>query len=100
MLYYTQLIFVKAGQEAAFHAFEDQVLPLLERHQGELILRLRSPASSVLATTVGHPYEVHLVSFPDREQFEAYRDDPERLQYMALKDESVGRVLLIEGTAL
>jgi hypothetical protein len=44
-----------------------------------------------------YPYEIHLVSFADREGFEAYRDDPERLQHMYLKDESVERVMLIEG---
>ncbi|MCE6992041.1 DUF1330 domain-containing protein [Dyadobacter sp. CY323] len=100
MIYYTQLIFIKEGKESTFHFFEDQVLPLLQRHHGELVYRVRPPVSSVVATTTGFPYEIHLVRFEDRKNFEGYRDDPERLRHMHLKDESVERIVLIEGNAL
>lgn len=100
MIYYTQILFVKPGQETVFHSFEDQVLPLLQRHNGELLYRVRPPESSVIATTLGYPYELHLVTFATREDFEAYRDDPQRQQYLALKEQSIERVLLIEGQAL
>jgi hypothetical protein len=99
MIYFTQLIFIREGKEDTFHAFEDQVLPLLQRHNGELIYRVRPPRSSVVATTIDYPYELHLVSFTDRASFEGYRDDPDRLKYMHLKDESVERIMLIEGKA-
>lgn len=100
MLYYTQLIFLKEGQEEAFHAFEDHVLPLLKRHNGELIYRLRPDKSAVIETTVGYPYEIHVVTFASRADFESYRDDPERQQYMPLKEQSIIRAVLIEGRAL
>ena len=100
MIYYTQIIFIKDGQENAFHSFEDKVLPLLHHHNGELIYRVRPPLSSVIATAFGHPYEIHLVSFTDRKSFEDYRDDPQRQEHTYLKDESVDRVILIEGHAL
>ncbi|MBD2756787.1 DUF1330 domain-containing protein [Spirosoma validum] len=100
MIYYTQILFVKPGREDVFHSFEDQVLPLLQQHHGELIYRVRPPKSSVVATTFGNPYEIHLVSFRSREDFEAYRDDPQRLQYVPLKDQSIERVMLIEGKLL
>jgi len=100
MIYFTQIIFIKEGQEFTFHAFEDKVLPLLEKHNGELICRIRPPKSSVITTKFGHPYEIHIVSFSDRKSFESYRDDPQRIQHMQLKDESVERVILIEGNIL
>ncbi|MBD0259846.1 MAG: DUF1330 domain-containing protein [Cytophagales bacterium] len=100
MLYYTQLIFLREGQQAAFHDFEDRVLPLLGRHNGQLLYRVRPDRGSVIETAVEYPYEIHLVSFPTRADFEAYRDDPERTQYVTLKDRSVGKVLLIEGRLL
>jgi hypothetical protein len=100
MLYYTQLIFLREGQQAAFHAFEDHVLPLLQRHHGRLLYRVRPDRDSVIETAVEYPYEIHLVSFGDRKDFESYRDDPERMQYVPLKDQSVGKVLLIEGKLL
>lgn len=100
MLYYTQLIFVKEGQEKAFHAFEDHVLPLLNRHNGELIYRVRPPKNAVIETTVGYPYELHLVTFASRADFENYRDDPERQHYMPLKEQSIIKAVLIEGNTL
>ncbi|MFC5410260.1 DUF1330 domain-containing protein [Larkinella bovis] len=100
MLYYTQILFVKPGQETVFHSFEDQVLPLLARYNGELVYRVRPSESAVVTTTFGYPYEIHLVTFPAKADFEAYRDDPQRLQFIDLKNQSIDRVLLIEGVAL
>ena len=100
MIYYTQIIFLKAGQEKLFHTFEDHVLPLLTRHNGLLLYRVRPTPDSVIATSWGNPYEIHLVSFSARSDFEAYRDDKERLQYLPLKDQSVEKILLIEGKLL
>lgn len=100
MLYYTQLIYIRKGQEEVFHRFEDGVLPLLKKHGGELIYRARPDAASVITCPGEQPYEIHLVTFQNKAGFEAYRDDPGRLKFMQLKNESVARVLLLEGTAL
>lgn len=100
MLYYTQFIFIKENEELAFQQFEDGVLPLLERHRGRLLYRVRPPAEAVLETGVGLPYEVHLVSFESTADFESYRDDPDRLQYVPLKEQSVRQAILIEGAML
>jgi len=99
MLYYTQLIYIQKDREAVFHDFEDRVLPLLERHGGKLIYRVRPDEKSVITCEGEPPYELHLVAFKDRRGFETYRDDPDRTKYMQLKNESVARVLLIEGAA-
>jgi uncharacterized protein (DUF1330 family) len=100
MLYYTQLVFVHEGQEATFEDFEVHVLPLLGRHGGQLLYRVRPGRPAVLETAIDYPYEIHLVAFPARADFEAYRDDPERMQYTPFKDKSVGKVMLIEGKLL
>jgi hypothetical protein len=100
MIYYTQIIFLKTGQEDIFNEFEEKVLPLLNRHNGKLLYRIRPAKTCVIATGWGYPYEIHLVSFLSRKDFEAYRDDKERLQYLHLKDQSVEKILLIEGNLL
>lgn len=100
MLYYTQLIYVIDGREEMFQAFEDQVLPLLKQHNGELVYRVRPSAKSIIETTVGRPYEVHIVTFTSKADFERYRDDPERLKYIALKNDSILKAVLIEGRAV
>ncbi len=86
--------------EDSFLTFEDRVLPLLQKHHGALLYRVRPVASSVIESQLGQPYEVHLVSFATRADFEAYRDDPERQQYLPLKDAAIDSALLIEGKLL
>jgi hypothetical protein len=100
MLYYTQVIFVKEGKQDQFNLFESYVLPLLKKYNGTLIYRVRPADDAVIESTVGHPYELHLVTFPVKEDFVAYSQDKERLQYMHLKEGSIEKVVLIEGRAL
>lgn len=100
MLYYTQLIFIKEGQDDQFNLFESQVLPLLEKHNGTLLYRVRPTDDCIIETNMGKPYELHLVSFPSMEDFVAYGKDPERLRYMHLKEASIEKALLIEGKLL
>jgi hypothetical protein len=100
MVYYTQVIFVKQGQEEQFNLFESYVLPLLERHNGILLYRVRPTDDCVIETAMNKPYEVHLVSFPTREDFESYSKDNDRLKYMDLKNASIEKAMLIEGKLL
>src|ERR1700748_2413596 len=100
MLYYTQIIFVKEGKEDQFNLFESHVLPLLKKYNGILIYRVRPADSAVIESTIDRPYEVHLVTFPAKEDFLAYSKDEERLQYMHLKEGAIEKVILVEGKAL
>jgi len=100
MVYYTQLIFIKAGQESVFHAFEDNVLPLLNNHNGELIYRVRPPKESFIASTQELPYEIHLVAFDTLGDFEHYKNDPQRVAFLDMKNSSVEKIILIEGKQL
>jgi hypothetical protein len=100
MLYYTQIIFVKEGQEDQFNLFESHVLPLLKKYNGTLVYRVRPAKDQVIETDMGYPYELHLVTFPSRDDFKAYGADKERLQYLHLKEASIEKALLTEGVLL
>ncbi len=100
MIYYTQLIFIKAGQENSFHQFEDQVLPLLLKHHGQLLLRVRPESQAYIGDPSFKPYEIHLVSFDSKKSFEAYANDPDRTKHLSLKNQSIEKVILIEGVAV
>ena len=100
MLYFTQLIYVKKGQEDQFLLFESHVLPLLKKYNGTMIYRVRPSNDAVIESTIGQPYELHFVTFPTREDFVAYSKDPERLQYLHLKEASIEKAVLIEGRML
>ncbi|MEO8458695.1 MAG: DUF1330 domain-containing protein [Chloroflexota bacterium] len=99
-VFYTQLIFVRAGEEQRFLDFESRVLPLLSKHNGQLLYRARPSAGNVIDSTIGQPYEVHLISFASRADFDSYAADPERQSLMPEKDASVHHAILIEGAAI
>ena len=100
MVYYTQLIFVKQDSEDAFNAFEEKVLPLLKDHNGELLYRVRPNEDSIIESSRELPYEIHLVTFNSKADFEDYKNDPKRLSFMAIKNDSVEKVVLIEGVQI
>lgn len=97
MIYFTQLIYVVKGREEVFNEFEDHVLPLLQKHNGKLVQRWRCHEASVIHTDGDTPYEIHLVSFDNESSFNNYIHDPERKQYLHLKETSVERSILIKG---
>ncbi len=73
----TVVLIADMPQEAAvaFRDYEDQVLPLLSRHQGRLERRLRSREGTS---------EVHVVSFESRAHYDSYISDPERTAHRQL----------------
>jgi uncharacterized protein (DUF1330 family) len=100
MLYYTQLIFIKENQEQTFNLFEDKVLPLLKKYNGELIYRTKLDKNLVIESSIGTPYELHIITFATKEDFNAYKNDEERIRYLHLKETSIQKALLIEGVLL
>jgi uncharacterized protein (DUF1330 family) len=60
-----------------FDAYERRVLPLLARYGGRLERRLR---------TADGRTEVHVLSFASRDEFVAFRADPERAALQPLLD--------------
>jgi len=100
MIYYTQLIFIKQGYEEAFHSFEEKVLPLLKEHNGELVYRIRPDKNSFIESSRELPYEIHLVVFNSKVDFERYKTDPKRLALIDFKNNAVKKVILIEGVEI
>jgi uncharacterized protein (DUF1330 family) len=97
MVYYTQLVYLKPGQADLFHQFEKGVLSLLEKHNGRMLVRWRRTDQGVIESAIGHPDEIHLLSFTSAEDFRNYVDDEMRMSVLHLKEASVERTLLIQG---
>ncbi|PSL45403.1 hypothetical protein CLV51_104105 [Chitinophaga niastensis] len=98
MIYLTQLIYIHEGQEHTFHQFEDVAIPLIEKYKGKLLLRLRPTKENFIAGELALPYEIHLVSFENETDFEAFKQDKVRQEFLHLKEASVSRIVLIQGT--
>jgi hypothetical protein len=100
MIFITQLIYIKEGQEIVFHQFEDIAMPTILKYNGRLLLRVRPDNKSIIDSNIDKPYEIHLVEFDTEQDFENFKQDEERKKFLHFKDQSVKSVLLIKGTKL
>ena len=100
MIYLTQLIYLKEGQEEVFHQFEDVAIPIILKYNGRLLLRIRPDDTSFVETSIDKPYEIHLVEFAADEDFQNFMKDEERKQFLHLKEQSIKAVILIKGTKI
>lgn len=97
MIYITQLIYLKEGQQNIFHQFEDVAMPIIQKYNGKLLLRVRPENTSVIEANVESPYEIHLVEFETENDFKNFMQDEERKQFIHLKNQSIKKVTLIKG---
>lgn len=94
----TQLIFLNDGGGQDFLEYESIVLPLLEKYNGKLELRLRPGRDSFIHPSDGEvPYEVHIVSFETKEDFLRFKNDPVRIKNQDLLKNSVKKISVIES---
>ena len=100
MIYITQLIYIKQGQENIFHQFEDIAIPLIAKYNGNLLLRIRPDTESFIESSIDQPYEVHLVTFDSQEDFDKFKLDEERKKFLHLKEKSITASILIQGTKI
>ncbi|WP_336518219.1 DUF1330 domain-containing protein [Pollutibacter soli] len=100
MIYFTQLIYIREGQEAVFHEFEEVAIPLISKYNGKLLLRIRPNEGSVIELGMEKPYEIHLVQFESASDFQAFSKDEERNKFLHLKEKSITASILIQGNKL
>ena len=98
MIYLTVLLYIKTGKENVFQAYENAVLPILKKYDGVLIHCLRPTHENYIGdSTEEQPYEIHLISFPSEINFKGYLQDPKRISFNHLKDESLRCSYIYKG---
>ena len=100
MIYITQLIYLKEGQETVFDQFEAVAIPIIAKYNGRLLLRLRPSAETIIESGIETPYELHLVEFDAEADFSRFMQDEERKQFLHLKEQSIRAVWLVKGEKL
>ena len=100
MIFLTQLIYIKEGQETVFDQFEDIAIPAILKYNGRLLLRVRPTENSFVEYNIDKPYEIHLVEFNDERDFTNFMQDEERKKFLHLKEQSIRSVILIKGERL
>ena len=100
MIFITQLIYIKEGQESVFDQFESVAIPAIQKYHGRLLFRVRPPATSYIEKHIEAPYEIHFVEFSSDDDFKAFMQDEERKKFLHLKEQSIKSVILVKGIAI
>ena len=75
-LYVLVRLWIHNGLEAKFEAYERKVSRIMARYGGVIERAIRTSEASDDGSD--EPFEVHVLKFPSRDLYEAYRDDAER----------------------
>lgn len=100
MIYITQLIYIKAGQEITFQQFENVAIPIIAKYNGNLLIRVRPTEGTIVEKNIETPYEIHIVSFESEQDFRNFMNDKERLTFLHLKEQSIKSSVLFKGEKL
>ena len=100
MIYVTQLIYIKEGQESTFNEFEKVAMPLISKYRGNLLLRYRPTPKDVIEQSIETPYEIHLVEFQSQQDLDDFFQDGERKNFVHLKEQSIKTSWLIKGSRM
>ena len=98
MIFITQLLYLTDGQAEVFEQFEALVIPLIAQYNGKLLLRIRPLPEGIIEANTEIPYEIHLVSFESESDFERFKRDEQRKQFLHLKEQSIRFSILVRGT--
>jgi antibiotic biosynthesis monooxygenase (ABM) superfamily enzyme len=75
-LYILVRLWIHRGREAEFEAYERKVSRIMARYGGLIERAIRTSRTSDDGSD--EPFEVHVLKFPSRDRYDAYRDDTER----------------------
>jgi len=100
MVYITQLIYIKQGQETVFNQFENIAIPTIKKYNGRLLLRIRPEEEAFIEYHIDKPYEIHLIEFDTEKDFENFKEDDERKKFLHLKEQSIKASILYKGIKL
>jgi len=100
MIFITQLIYIREGQQSAFNEFEKIAIPIISKYNGKLLFRYKPEPSNILEESIETPYEIHLVEFESEEDLNNFFKDEERKKYVHLKEQAIREVWLLKGKRL
>jgi len=100
MIYITQLIYIKEGQEKIFDQFEEIAIPIISKYNGRLLLRIRPDENAFVEYCIDKPYEIHIAEFDTEDDFKKFSQDEERKKFLHLKEQSIKTSFQILGTRL
>jgi len=95
-LYILVRIWIHKGLETEFEAYESRVSRIMARYGGCIDRAIRISAAS--RENANEPFEVHVLTFPSRDLYDAYLDDTERRSLSAERARIVANSDILVGT--
>jgi antibiotic biosynthesis monooxygenase (ABM) superfamily enzyme len=95
-LYILVRLWIQKGLEAEFEAYERKVARIMARYGGVVERAIRT--SKALDDGSDEPFEVHVLKFPSRDLYDAYRDDAERRSLSVERSGLITRTDILVGT--
>jgi len=87
-------LWLKDGDVTRFEAFERDAALRMAKYGGHIERAIRIDEYDGKADP---PFEVHVVSFPDRSAFRAYQEDPNTHNLASLRSEIISRSSVLAG---
>ena len=87
-------LFIHPGREIEFRQFETEAARIMKKYGGQITQVIRPTAAGQPGFS---PHEIHIVSFPSLESFEAYRGDPNLATLAPLRQAAIARTEVIMG---
>lgn len=87
-------LWLKDNDVAGFEDFERRAAVVMARHGGRIERAIRVDRT---AATSDAPFEMHVVSFPDRAAFDAYRVDPATQALAPQREAVIARTAVLFG---
>jgi uncharacterized protein (DUF1330 family) len=88
------LLWAHPGQSRTLADYEDRVLPLVTRHGGRVVSRVR------VVDPPDGPTEVQLLEFDAEAGLESFVADPDRAQLADIRDQCIARTDILRGDAV
>jgi antibiotic biosynthesis monooxygenase (ABM) superfamily enzyme len=95
-LYVVVRLWIRSGVEVEFEAYERKVSRIMARYGGVIERAIRSSRPPHDGTD--EPFEVHVLKFPSRDRYDAYRDDAERRSLGAERARLIAKTDTLVGT--
>ena len=91
-------LWIRAGQEAAFEAFEREAAGRMAIHGGRIDAAVRTaPNGMATGPEDATAYEVHIVSFPSKAAADAYARDPATIAAREKRAAIIAQTIVMPG---
>lgn len=87
-------LWIEEGRLDAFEAYERKAAGIMKRYGGAIERVVRAEAGR---GDPEQPFEVHLIRFPSRAMFDAYRADPDLLALAPERSAAIARTRVVVG---